>query len=32
MQQKLLHRGGLAREHLIGEVVQYIAVTAGEGG
>ena len=32
VQQKLLHRSGLPREHLVGEVVQHIAMAAGEGG
>src|SRR5262249_6831274 len=32
MQQKRLHGGGLAREHLLTEVIQHEAVTAGKGG
>ena len=31
MQEKLLHRGILSREHLVGEVVQHIAMAAAEG-
>ena len=31
VQEKLLHRSGLPREHLVGEVVEYIAMAAGEG-
>ena len=31
MQEKLLHRGALPREHLFTQVVEHIAMTAGEG-
>src|SRR6266516_2937244 len=31
VQEKLLHRGGLPREHLCGEVVEHIAMAAAEG-
>src|SRR5260370_5733197 len=32
LEQKRLHLGGLAGKHLLGEVVEHKAMTAGEGG